>query len=102
MGLVRPGTAARSSDTYMSFEKGIAELKKIVKDLESNNNNLEDSIDKFEQGQKILAYCKKKLAEAEEKVTAILGTTLPHPDQSPQSQLQTSDPSDLPDFSFLD
>jgi len=86
----------------MSFEKGIAELEKIVKDLESNNNNLEDSIDKFEQGQKILAYCKKKLAEAEAKVAAITGTTLPHPDQFPQSQHQTPDPSDPSDFSFLD
>ena len=86
----------------MSFEKGIAELQKIVNDLESNENNLEDAIDKFEKGQKILDYCKKKLAEAEAKVASITGTTPPHPDQSPQSQHQTPDPSDPPDLSFLD
>ena len=51
----------------MSFEKGIAELEKIVNDLESNENNLEDAINKFEKGQKILDYCKKKLTEAEAK-----------------------------------
>lgn len=96
MGLVRPGTIT------MSFEKGIAELEKIVNDLESNDNSLEDAIDKFEKGQKILDYCKKKLAEAEAKVSSITNTTPPHPDQSPQSQLQTPDPSDPPDLSFLD
>ena len=86
----------------MSFEKGIAELEKIVNDLESNENSLEDAIDKFEKGQKILDYCKKKLTEAEAKVASITSTTPPHPDQSLQSQLQTPDPSDPPDLSFLD
>ena len=45
----------------MSFEKGLAELERIVAKLESSDVDLETAVADFEQGIKIQQYCKKKL-----------------------------------------
>lgn len=55
----------------MSFEEAMAELEKVVGQLESGNVPLEDSIKLYERGAALKAHCQKKLAEAEEKVAQI-------------------------------
>lgn len=54
-----------------SFEEGIVELEKIVKELE-NGCSLEDAIDKFTEGMKLAKLCGDKLENATEKVNKIL------------------------------
>ena len=55
-----------------SFEEQIAELEKIISELENGNLNLDDSVVKFEEGMKISKECNKMLEDAEKKITILL------------------------------
>lgn len=55
-----------------TFEEGICELEKIVKDLESGNMTLDESMKMFEDGMKISKHCTELLESAEKKITMIL------------------------------
>jgi exodeoxyribonuclease VII small subunit len=55
----------------MSFEAAMAELEKVVRDLESGTVELEKSIGLYERGAALKAHCEKKLKEAEERVEKI-------------------------------
>ena len=55
----------------LSFEAAMAELEKVVRDLESGNVALEQSIALYERGAKLKAHCEQKLKEAEERVEKI-------------------------------
>jgi exodeoxyribonuclease VII small subunit len=55
----------------MSFEQAMAELERVVGQLERGDVALEDSIKLYERGSELRKHCDKKLKEAEEKVAAI-------------------------------
>ena len=55
----------------MSFEQAMAELEKVVGQLERGDVALEDSIKLYERGAELKKRCETKLKEAEEKVAAI-------------------------------
>lgn len=55
----------------MSFEAAMAELEKVVGQLERGDVALEESIKLYERGAALKAHCATKLKEAEEKVAAI-------------------------------
>lgn len=55
----------------MSFEQALAELEGIVKNLESGNTALEDSIESYERGILLKNHCEKKLRAAQEKIEKI-------------------------------
>ncbi len=55
----------------MTFEQAMAELEKVVRDLESGNVELEKSIALYERGAALKAHCEAKLKAAEEKVAKI-------------------------------
>ena len=55
----------------MSFEEAMKELEAVVGRLESGDVPLEDSIKLYERGAALKDHCKRKLAEAEEKVAQI-------------------------------
>lgn len=63
----------------LSFEKALEKLEGIVKNLESGELSLEDSIKAFEEGVILAQNCSAKLDEAEKKVEILLtskdGTT---------------------------
>ena len=56
----------------MSFEDALAELEKIVRGLEGGQQKLEDAIAAYERGAKLRGHCEAKLAEAEQRVQAIV------------------------------
>ena len=96
-----------SQKTDMSFEKGLAELERIIAKLESDNVDLETAVADFEQGVKIQQYCKKKLDEATLQVNRLLADgklkplkDLPHHQASPPQQSPGQD--DSLDFSDLE
>ena len=62
---------ADTSVDEMSFEIAMAELEKVLGQLESGNVELDASIALYERGAALKARCEKKLKEAEEKVAAI-------------------------------
>ncbi|MCE5203118.1 MAG: exodeoxyribonuclease VII small subunit [Coriobacteriales bacterium] len=57
----------------VSFGEAIAELEEIVKVLESGNLELEESIEKYERGVALLRACQAKLADAQQRVTMLVG-----------------------------
>ena len=55
-----------------SFEEQMENLEKIVVELENGNLNLDESVNKFEEGIKISKECNKILEEAEKKITILV------------------------------
>ena len=66
----------------LSFEEALGELEKIVRGLEGGASDLKSSIDSYERGMALKAYCDARLKEAQsriEKITITDGkvTTVP-------------------------
>jgi len=55
-----------------TFEEAIAELKEIIKKLESGNLPLEDSIKLFQEGTELISFSHKKLNEVRKKVEILV------------------------------
>ncbi len=55
-----------------SFEQALAELERIVSQLERGDVALEDSIRMYERGAALKAHCEAKLKEAQLKVDQIV------------------------------
>ena len=56
----------------LSFEKALAELEGLVRQLESGEVELERSIEIYERGAALRAHCDSKLKAAELKVEKIV------------------------------
>lgn len=56
----------------LSFEKAVEELEEIVNNLEEGGLSLEDSLDKFSRGVKLIKYCNEKLNETEKKIEVLI------------------------------
>ena len=61
-----------SSNKKIDFESSLKELESIVKKLEDENINLEDSVKSFEAGINLVKECQKQLEDAELKVKKLL------------------------------
>lgn len=57
----------------MRFSDSLAELESIVGALESGQLDLEDSLERYERGVALLRACQARLAEAEQRVTMLMG-----------------------------
>ena len=60
-----------SEISALTFEAAMAELEKVVRDLESGNVELEKSITLYERGAALKAHCEARLKAAEERVEKI-------------------------------
>lgn len=58
----------------MSFEKALSELEKIIGQLEQGELSLEQSIQVYEQGVKLTAFCNKELKGAKLKIEELQKT----------------------------
>ena len=56
----------------MNFEETMQELEKIVQELEKGDLNLDDSINKFEEGMKLSKSASEYLEKAEKKITVLI------------------------------
>ena len=56
----------------MNFEESMKKLETIVAELENGNLNLDESVQKFEEGMKIAKQCNNILEETEKKITILL------------------------------
>jgi exodeoxyribonuclease VII small subunit len=82
-----------------SFENSLAELEKIVLELETGDIPLDRSLQLYEQGTKLSRQCQERLRKAEERIEALTResggpTALPIDDEEPS---QRESPSDLSD-----
>ena len=68
-----PDAAAIPADiATMTFEAALAELEKIVGQLESGQAPLEQSIELYERGAALKAHCEKRLEAARLRVEKIV------------------------------
>ena len=55
-----------------NFEESMKKLECIVNELENGNLNLDESVEKFEEGMKIAKQCNTILEDSEKKITILL------------------------------
>lgn len=56
------------NSTTLDFEASLKELEKIVRELESGDVNLDQSLKRFEQGIELYRKCRSTLETAEKKI----------------------------------
>jgi exodeoxyribonuclease VII small subunit len=66
-------TDTAPSPDKMRFSDALNELESIVAALEGGQLDLEDSLARYERGVALLRACQARLAEAEQKVTMLMG-----------------------------
>jgi exodeoxyribonuclease VII small subunit len=57
----------------LSFEQALAELERIVHDLEDGRTGLEDALTRYEQGVALLKRCYGQLQQAEQRISLLVG-----------------------------
>jgi exodeoxyribonuclease VII small subunit len=62
-----------SSDITLTFEQALAELDRIVRDLEDGQLGLEDALGRYEKGVGLLKRCYTQLREAEQRILVVTG-----------------------------
>jgi exodeoxyribonuclease VII small subunit len=65
-------TSALQPIDTLSFEEALAELEGIVRKLETGQGRLEEAVADYERGAALRKRCEALLAEAEQKVQAIV------------------------------
>lgn len=69
----------------VSFERALAELEDIVRKLESDSVELEESIALYERGAALKAHCEAKLKSAQERIEKIVVSEDGKPKAEPAS-----------------
>ena len=62
--------AAKSGKTQ-SFEAALAELERVVADMESGKLTLEDSLASYKRGAELLSFCRSRLDDAQQQVRVL-------------------------------
>ena len=57
----------------MTFREASAELDGIIRQIESNTLELEDTLKAYERGVSLISSLQKRLTEAEQKVDVLMG-----------------------------
>ncbi|MBR2835412.1 MAG: exodeoxyribonuclease VII small subunit [Coriobacteriales bacterium] len=65
----------------LSYNEAQAELEQIVRALESNQLELEDSLELYQRGVELISSLRSRLTNAEQRVSALMG----------QIQIETDD-----------
>ena len=64
--------ADESTKAPGSFEAGLQELERIVKEMESGELPLERALELFEKGMQLSESCRKQLEEAETRIEVLV------------------------------
>ena len=56
----------------LSFEEALADLERIVRQLEEGKGKLDEAIDAYSRGMLLKRHCESKLAEAQARVDRIV------------------------------
>lgn len=74
-----------------SFEEQLAELEKVVEQLERGDLPLEDSVALFERGVTLSNSCKARLSSAESRIQVLLDPTDDGPVQVEELAVEVAD-----------
>lgn len=72
------------SETDLTFKQGMDELERIVRSLESGDMELEESLELYAKGVKLLGVLQGKLDTAEQQVQVLMGQLAQAPDDDIQ------------------
>jgi exodeoxyribonuclease VII small subunit len=64
-----------SPETPVRFEQALAELERVLRDLEDGTTTLEDALAKYERGVALVRACYSQLQSAEQKIRLLAGLT---------------------------
>lgn len=78
----------------MTFKEASIELEQIVRQLESGDLELEDSLERYGRGVELLRSLRERLSSAEQRVRVLLDET--------ESPAPTTDTSSAPSTAYLD
>lgn len=82
-----PRMAEGTSDiSQLTFEEALRALEDVVRRLESGEVPLDDSIDLYEQGEKLRQHCQARLDAAQARIEKIVA--------DPEGKVQTTEPFD--------
>lgn len=62
---------AGKSQKAVDFESAMAELERIVADMEAGKLSLEDSLAAYKRGAELLAFCRTRLEDAQQQVRVL-------------------------------
>lgn len=71
-------------ETGLTFKQGMDELERIVRSLESGDMELEESLELYAKGVKLLGVLQGKLDAAEQQVQVLMGQLA----QAPEDDIQ--------------
>ncbi len=71
----------------MTFKQASEELEAIVRELEGNQLELEESLIRYERGVALLRMLQSRLQDAQQKVSVLLGQIEPESDDSIDTSL---------------
>ncbi len=81
-----------------SFEEQLAELEKVVDQLERGDLTLEDSVGLFERGMQLSEACKGQLASAESRIQVLLNPRERGPVRVGELNLPEGEPDSMENF----
>ena len=55
-----------------TFEMALTELQSIIENLEAGSPSLEKMIQLFEEGMKLMSYCRDELNEVEDRIKTLI------------------------------
>lgn len=67
---------SKSTEAQPSFESAVAELERIVTDMEGGQLTLEDSLSAYRRGVALLKRCQEQLGDAENQLREFDGESL--------------------------
>jgi exodeoxyribonuclease VII small subunit len=62
---------AGKSQKAVDFESAMAELERIVADMEAGKLSLEDSLAAYKRGAELLSFCRTRLEDAQQQVRVL-------------------------------
>jgi exodeoxyribonuclease VII small subunit len=65
---------ANATPELPTFEQALAELERIVRDLEDGRTDLEAALRRYEQGVGLLKRCHGQLRQAEQRINELIAT----------------------------
>lgn len=71
-----PDALAATAAPGLTFEKALAELEKVVAQMEDGKLTLEQSLAAHRRGLELARFCQEKLASAEQQVKVLEGDVL--------------------------
>jgi exodeoxyribonuclease VII small subunit len=65
------GKPQKTPQKFTDFESAMAELEKIVADMEAGRLSLEESLITYKRGAELLTFCRSRLEDAQQQVRVL-------------------------------